>query len=139
MDIATRQQIGRLLTGRVGPINSMAFSPDGKTLATASGNGLTSGTVRLWDVATHRQLGQLCTVSHLPVYSVAFSPNGEILAAIAVSACGCGMWPPASRSAARSPAPRSESTRWRSARMAKSWLLPTEMAQCGCGTWPPAG
>jgi WD40 repeat protein len=59
-----------------GSVNSVAFSPDGKTLAT----GTNDGSVWLWDLAT-RQAGRLLTASGFPVHSVAFSPDGKTLAA----------------------------------------------------------
>jgi WD40 repeat protein/DNA-binding SARP family transcriptional activator len=69
-----------VLTSHVGPVLSVAFSPDGKTLATGSGDG----TVRLWDQATHEQIGGPLgrhQTSHAgAIYSVAFSPDGKILA-----------------------------------------------------------
>jgi Protein kinase domain/WD domain, G-beta repeat len=57
---------------------SLAFSPDGKRLATAGG-GEARGEVFLWDVSTGQQLTAL-KVSADPVYSVAFARDGRTLA-----------------------------------------------------------
>jgi hypothetical protein len=56
-------------------VQSLAFAPDGKTLATA-GHG---PEVRLWDVATGRLLAALRGHSH-EARIVAFSPDGKTLA-----------------------------------------------------------
>ena len=62
-------------TGHSSSVFSVAFSPDGKTLA----SGSLDFTVKLWDVSTGKELRTL--EGHaLEVYSVAFSPNGKILA-----------------------------------------------------------
>ncbi len=78
-DPARHRALGQPLTGPTGPVDSVAFGPDGHTLA--SGNG--DGTVRLWDVADPawpRALGQPLTGPTGTVWSVAFSPDGRTLA-----------------------------------------------------------
>ena len=57
-------------------VNAVAFSPDGKMLATVG----YQGTIRLWDVATRRQIGATMTADSSFVVAVAFSPDGKTLA-----------------------------------------------------------
>jgi len=68
-----------VLTGRTSRVLSVAFSPDGKTLA----SGQFYGSVQLWDVTTGRPTGHPLN-GHLgplnSAYSVAFSPGGKTLA-----------------------------------------------------------
>ena len=57
----------------------MAFSPDGKLLASADVNG----TVRLWNPATGQAVGAALPADTGPaggVLGVAFSPDGKLLA-----------------------------------------------------------
>jgi WD40 repeat protein len=56
----------------------VVFSPDGKTLASASEDE----TVRLWDVKRSQRLGEpLCSYSERDdMLNVAFSPDGKTLA-----------------------------------------------------------
>ncbi|MGN6678379.1 MAG: WD40 repeat domain-containing protein [Streptosporangiaceae bacterium] len=60
-------------------VNSLEFSPDGKLLASANGNG----TIRLWDSATSQPEGspvQTDIGSQGSVNAVAISPGGSLLA-----------------------------------------------------------
>src|SRR5215510_9403693 len=58
-----------------GIVYSVAFSPDGKTLA----SGSSDNTIRLWDVGAGRLIRSI-TGHGGAVYSVAFSPDGKTLA-----------------------------------------------------------
>jgi WD40 repeat protein len=69
------------LKGDARGVVSLAFSPDGKTLASGTSHQEAEewkGAVKLWDVAARRQKAVL--KSHTPVWCVAFSPDGRILA-----------------------------------------------------------
>jgi WD40 repeat protein len=68
--------LGQPLKGHTGWVQSVAFSPDGKILA----SGGKDGAVVLWDVAGRRMLGQPLKGHTGWVQSVAFSPDGKTLA-----------------------------------------------------------
>lgn len=65
------------LTGRV---NTLAFSPDGKTLASGSGEPSRSGELKLWDAATGALVKEFKGAHSDTVQSVDFSGDGKLLA-----------------------------------------------------------
>ena len=64
----------RTLQGHTASVQSVAFAPDGKILASSSWDT----TIRIWDSATYQSLRTLKQHTAY-VYGVAFTPNGKIL------------------------------------------------------------
>jgi WD40 repeat protein/DNA-binding SARP family transcriptional activator len=84
-DVTTHVRVGRRLHPPYGPIieefqsrdiNSIAFSPDGRLLATA-GN---EGSVVVWDLTRRAPIGRPLRPGGYSVTAVAFSPDGRTLA-----------------------------------------------------------
>ncbi len=69
------QNVWKTFSGHTNWVRSLAFSPNGRTLA----SGSVDGTIRLWDVRTGRAIATLKGHS-AQVTSVSFSPNGKTLA-----------------------------------------------------------
>ena len=105
-DTVTYQEVA-LLTGHTGRINSVAFSPDGNTIASRDWRE-----IRLWDANTGKPIRTITAVSAYgtsgllvrganagkdvyigpsEVYSVLFSPDGNTLASGGGERFSCGM------------------------------------------------
>jgi WD40 repeat protein len=62
--------------GHAGQLSAVAFSPDGRTLATAANDGR----VKFWDLGSRNERRTIDVAR--PVASIAFSPGGETLASL---------------------------------------------------------
>ncbi|WP_187285034.1 toll/interleukin-1 receptor domain-containing protein [Streptomyces sp. OR43] len=58
------------------PVEAVAFSPDGRTVASGGGDGV----VRLWRTRTQQAAGQPLIGHHQSITSIAFTPDGRTLA-----------------------------------------------------------
>ncbi len=86
-DVASGKKVRECKGHQLGTYH-LAFSPDGKLLASSSWN---NDPVRLWDVATAKELRQLAHPGN--VSSLAFSPDGKLLA-VGDSTGSVHLWDP---------------------------------------------
>ncbi|WP_455711605.1 nSTAND1 domain-containing NTPase [Streptomyces iakyrus] len=80
------------LTGGTEPVDAIALSPDGRTLATHSGDGR----VRIWDLLGGRVRQTLSTGHNTTSEAAAFSPDGRTLAVATSGGTGAkvSLWDP---------------------------------------------
>lgn len=74
-DVETKQKIHTFKC--IGDVLGIAFSHDGKTLATGTGEGV----IQQWDLSTGKQCDMFPRL-HKKVWPMAYSPEGDILATI---------------------------------------------------------
>lgn len=75
-DVASQREVDKFEIGA--GASPLAVSPDGKTVATTSGD---SYSAMLWDLASHKQVGEFKNKRAI-LRAVAFSPDGSLLATI---------------------------------------------------------
>ena len=74
-------EVSRIVEGAWGKgVNSVAFSPDGDSLAFGYGGNVSDGGVVIWSVASHRRLGAPLAVPEGGAFSIAFNPATKTLA-----------------------------------------------------------
>ena len=78
-DVRTRELVGQPLAWHSGDITCIAFSHDGKKIAT----GAHDQTIRLWDADTGRPIGQPMYGHILNIHTVGFSHDDKRVFSVA--------------------------------------------------------
>jgi WD40 repeat protein len=73
-DVARRQPVGPVIPAHSLGVESVAFSPDGKIIASAG-----DLTIKLWDVSSHRKIGSPLIDQQEGIEDLAFRPDGKTL------------------------------------------------------------
>jgi WD40 repeat protein/DNA-binding SARP family transcriptional activator len=95
IDVATRRLTGPVLElpeEAEDSLTQVAFSPDGKTIAT----GTERGNILFWDAGTRKRRGVPLTGHEAFVRTLAYSPDGSMLASGAEDSSGMLLWDTAS-------------------------------------------
>src|SRR5262249_45334194 len=79
-DVAAGKELRRM-QGTQKAASSVAFAPDGKTLATASSDASGDHTIRFWEAATGKELRRM-ELHPWSAIDIAFSRDGKVLAAV---------------------------------------------------------
>lgn len=72
-------EIGTILQGHAGPVTTLVFSPDGRTLI----SGSKDGRLRAWNVATAAGVGELPLPRSATILASAFSADSSVITAVA--------------------------------------------------------
>ncbi|MCG0286713.1 WD40 repeat domain-containing serine/threonine protein kinase [Streptomyces sp. PSAA01] len=86
-DVAARTSMATLATGDGYWVAQVAFSPCGRILASASGNGnpnntVNDGLLQLWDTSSGAEMATLAETNSPAWQPLAFSPDGKTLASL---------------------------------------------------------
>ena len=85
-DAQTGEELSLITGQHEKPIYTAAYSPDGKTIATGSGDG----TVRLWNTHTEKSIKTFALKE--PIYSIRYSPDGKTIATHGGRNNTIGLW-----------------------------------------------
>jgi WD40 repeat protein len=79
LPVGALARLGSVRLNQGGAVASLAFSPNGKVVASCGGDDAAEdGTIHLWEVATGKEVA--CFPGHKHLFKLSFSPDGKLLA-----------------------------------------------------------